>query len=198
MGEDDLREYRAKRDFRKTSEPRGGESRRDGDAPRFVIQHHEASTDHYDLRLEVGGVLKSWAVPKGPSTDPSDKRLAMPTEDHPMDYRDFEGTISAGEYGAGTVLVWDTGTYENRTRHKGAEQSMSDGLERGHVSVWLHGEKLTGGYALTRFRTGKDEAWLLVKERDDRAGGGDPVRDEPDSALTGRDMEQVAEEGDRL
>lgn len=132
-------------------------------------------------------------MPKGPSTEPSDKRLAVPTEDHPIAYGRFEGTIPAGEYGGGTVLVWDHGRYTNTTRHKGDRLSMAEGLARGHVTFELAGEKLRGGYALTRFRAGDDEAWLLVKESG--AGtGGDPVRRSPESVLSGRTMEQIAEE----
>lgn len=186
-----LATYRKKRDFRRTAEPRG-RAAQESKAPRFVIQHHAASTDHYDFRLEVDGVLKSWAVPKGPSTNPSDKRLARPTEDHPMEYEEFEGTIPENEYGGGTVLVWDRGTYENTTAHKGQHVTMADGLERGHVSVWLDGEKLHGGYALTRFRRGKDESWLLVKERDSHADAEhDLVSSRPESVRSGRGIEDV-------
>lgn len=188
-----LGRYREKRDFSRTAEPRGKDARRKRDAPVFVVQHHAARADHYDLRLEVDGVLKSWAVPKGPSTDPREKRLARPTEDHPMEYADFEGTIPAGEYGGGIVLVWDRGTYENRSEHRREPISVTDALERGHLSVWLDGEKLRGGYALTRFRTGRDESWLLVKRRDDEADARrDPVRTQPESVRTGRDLDEVA------
>src|SRR3954471_18985070 len=114
--------------------------------PAFVIQKHAATSLHYDFRLEVDGVLKSWAVPKGPSTDPRDKRLAMEVEDHPLEYRDFEGVIGEGGYGAGQVIVWDNGTYENLLE----DQSMAEALERGHARVWLHGEKVRGGYTLRR------------------------------------------------
>ena len=154
----------------------------------FVIQKHAATSLHYDFRLEVEGVLASWAVPKGPSTDPRDKRLAMEVEDHPLDYGDFEGVIGAG-YGAGAVIVWDTGTYENlRTG-----ESMAEGLERGHVSVWLHGRKLRGGYSLRRTSGGRKPKWLLVKRRDEEADARrNPVSTEPDSVLSGRSIEAVA------
>ena len=190
---DELGAYQGRRDFARTAEPSGDKTRAAGDhAPVFVVQHHAARSDHYDFRLEVDGVLKSWAVPKGPSTDPRDKRLAQPTEDHPMEYEAFEGTIPRGEYGGGTVLVWDHGTYRNLS-----EAPPAEALERGHLSVWLEGEKLRGGYALTRFRggAGEREAWLLVKERGDGADARrDPVRTEPRSVTSGRDMDEVARE----
>ncbi len=124
---DSLAKYRAKRDFRKTPEPpaRAGRTRKQ---PRFVIQQHDATAMHYDFRLEVDGVLKSWAVPKGPSTDPRDKRLAVPTEDHPMAYRSFEGVIPKGEYGGGPVIVWDEGTFRNLTERDGREVPMGEAL----------------------------------------------------------------------
>src|SRR5438132_4733421 len=148
MGRDEpLARYREKRDFRNTPEPRPRTLRRGGKRPRFVIQKHDATSLHYDFRLEVDGVLKSWAVPKGPSTDPRDKRLAMPTEDHPLEYADFEGVIPEGEYGAGPVIVWDAGTYRNLTERDGREIPMAEGLRRGHVKVWLDGRKLRGAYS---------------------------------------------------
>src|SRR5438094_8564096 len=146
-----LEKYAEKRDFTKTAEPKAGKSK-DKSSLTFVIQKHDASRLHYDFRLEVDGVLKSWAVPKGPSTDPRDKRLAVPTEDHPLSYRDFEGVIPQGEYGGGTVIVWDAGTYRPLT-----DEPFGEALRRGHAAFWLDGHKLRGGYALERFRTGKDE-----------------------------------------
>jgi len=164
MTDDPLRAYLAKRDLDVSGEPGGGEP---ADRPRFVIQRHDASSLHFDFRLEVDGVLRSWAVPKGPSTDPREKRLATPTEDHPLDYADFEGHIPAGEYGAGTVIVWDTGPYQNITEQDGELVPMADALEAGHVKVWLLGHKIEGGYALTRVRLGgDDDQWLLVKVDD--------------------------------
>lgn len=164
--------------------------------PRFVIQKHDASNLHYDFRLEAEGTLKSWAVPKGPSTDPSEQRLAVPTDDHDVDYIDFEGVIPEDDYGAGTVLVWDTGDYDNQsTDDDGNEISVPEAIDDGHVSVWLHGEKLTGGYALTRTGQGDDTRWLLVKKDDDEADARrNPTSTEPDSVLTGRSLEEDADD----
>lgn len=192
MTDERLDDYRDKRDLDSTEEPEGSDSASDGS--RFVIQKHDATRLHYDFRLEADGVLKSWAVPKGPSTDPSEKRLAVPTEDHPLDYIDFEGTIPEGEYGGGPVLVWDTGDYENQTRDdEGKLVPVSEAVDRGHVSFVLHGHKLSGGFALTR--TGADDRWLLVKKDDDSADARrNPTSTEPDSVLSGRTLEEIAEE----
>jgi DNA ligase D-like protein (predicted 3'-phosphoesterase) len=191
---DPLQTYQEKRQFSKTPEPSGGE-RQASDTPVYVIQKHAARTLHYDFRLEVEGVLKSWAVPKGPSLNPKDKRLAVPTEDHPLEYADFEGVIPEGEYGAGAVMVWDFGTYRNLTEKKGQPVSMAEAVPHGHLKVWLEGKKLRGGYALTRFKKPPDEAWLLVKADDEAA---DPTTDilkkQTDSALTGRSLEEIAQE----
>lgn len=167
--------------------------------PIFVIQKHAAKTLHYDFRLEVDGVLKSWAVPKGLSLSPEEKRLAVPTEDHPIEYAEFEGVIPEGSYGAGAVLVWDRGTYRNLTERRGERTGVAEGLRQGHISFWLDGTKIRGGYALTRFRTGKNEAWLLVKKNDDEADPGrNPVVSEPRSVISGRTIEEIeAEEGDQ-
>lgn len=187
-----LKDYQEKRDFTRTPEPAPGPGP-GSQAPIFVIQKHAARRLHYDFRLEVDGVLKSWAIPKGPSTDPRDKRLAVPTEDHPLEYAAFEGVIPEGEYGGGTVLVWDTGTYRNLTEKKGQAIPMGPGLAHGHVKVWLEGRKLRGGYALTRFKTGKDESWLLVKADDAEADPRrNPVAGEPASVLSGRTIEEVS------
>lgn len=191
---DKLNRYHEKRRFDKTSEPRGG--RRSKGGRRFVIQKHAARRLHYDFRLEIDGVLVSWAVPKGPSTDPSDKRLAVQTEDHPMDYAGFEGTIPKGEYGGGTVMVWDRGTYRNLRANKGRDsKSMEDSLAEGLIEVWLEGEKLRGGYALRRTsRDGKPQ-WLLIKKKDEMADADRaPTTTQPDSVLTGRNLEQIAEQ----
>jgi len=195
MTKDSLKTYQEKRRFGGTPEPAGG-GRGPSGQPIFVIQKHAASHLHYDFRLEAGGVLKSWAVPKGPSTDPKDKRLAVPTEDHPLEYADFEGVIPAGEYGGGTVMVWDRGSYRNLTEKQGVPAPLEAALAHGHAKVWLEGRKLRGGYALTRFKQAPDESWLLVKMDDSEADPArNPVKNEPNSALTGRSLEEIAAEG---
>ncbi len=166
------------------------------DRPIFVIQKHDASSLHYDFRLEADGVLKSWVVPKGPSTDPSEKRLALPTEDHPLDYADFEGVIPEEHYGAGTVLIWDRGSYRNLKADQNgshADQSVTQQIADGHVTVWLKGEKLKGGYALTRTDLGEEEErWLLVKMDDDEADARlNPTSTETDSVASGRSIDDI-------
>lgn len=189
MADDKLREYHRKRDFKKTPEPRGRAVRRSRQ-PRFVVQEHAARSHHYDFRLEVDGVLKSWAVPKGPSTNPKEKRLATQTEDHPLDYIDFEGSIPRGEYGAGTVIVWDMGTYRNLTDD--GKTPIEEGLKKGHIRVFLQGQKLRGTWALTRFR---DNQWLLVKTKDDSADARrNLVKSRPESVKSGRTLQEVAAE----
>ncbi|MGW5624797.1 DNA polymerase ligase N-terminal domain-containing protein [Streptomyces olivaceus] len=199
---DGLRDYHGKRDFGRTGEPAGREASAGSGECRFVVQIHDASTLHFDFRLQVGDVLKSWSVPKGPSGDPSDKRLAVPTEDHPLDYEDFEGVIPAGEYGGGTVIVWDRGTYEPLSHdRRGRPVDFAESLERGHARFRLHGEKLRGEYALTRFRGGRDggpgegAAWLLVRTAGcGRAHGSTPDPRRARSARTGRTLARVAAE----
>jgi DNA ligase D-like protein (predicted 3'-phosphoesterase) len=160
------------------------------DAPIFVIQKHAATTLHYDFRLEVDGVLKSWAVPKGPSTDPRVKRLAMAVEDHDLDHAGFEGRTGR----EGAVIVWDTGPYRSRTERDGCEVPMGRALADGHAVFELEGRKLRGRYALTRTDTEPRERWLLVKVRDEEADARrDPVSTEPESVLSGRTIEQVAD-----
>src|SRR5207302_3439091 len=161
-----LREYRRKRRFDLTPEPAGRAAPRAQAARslRYVIQKHQASHLHYDLRLEWNGVLLSWAVPKGPSLDPSVKRLAMRVEDHPLDYADFEGTIPEGEYGAGTVKIWDRGTYENLLAEEARPLTMAQAIDAGRLEFTLHGKKLRGAFALVRMNSqdrGKDN-WLLI------------------------------------
>jgi bifunctional non-homologous end joining protein LigD len=156
--------YDAKRDFKRTPEPAAKRIATKPRSLRFVIQLHDATQLHYDFRLEADGVLKSWAVPKGPSLDPADKRLAMRVEDHPLDYRNFEGVIPKGNYGAGEVIVWDRGTYRPQTDVR-PEKSIDDG----QIKFTLRGKKLQGNFALVKMhgRDGADSAWLLIKERDD-------------------------------
>jgi DNA ligase D-like protein (predicted 3'-phosphoesterase) len=190
---DPLDEYRRKRDRKKTPEPAGGRRRSTRGQPRFVIQQHDATAMHWDFRLEAGGVLKSWAVPKGPSTDPREKRLAMPTEDHPLEYAGFEGVIPKGEYGGGPVIVWDAGTYRNLSEKDGREISVEDAVKAGRVKVFLEGEKLQGGYALTRTGGEGRPRWLLVKMRDEHADARrNPVRSQPRSVISGKTIKEMA------
>jgi DNA ligase D-like protein (predicted 3'-phosphoesterase) len=159
--------------------------------PRFVIQQHDATTLHYDFRLEVDGALRSWAVPKGPSTDPREKRLAVQVEDHALEYADFEGVIGEG-YGSGAVIVWDAGRYRNLDE----ERSMAEALDAGHAKFWLEGEKLTGGWTLQRTHAGAKPQWLLIKRRDEGADARrNPQSAQPESIRSGRTIEQVAAEG---
>jgi len=175
MADDDrLKLYREKRDFSRTTEPVGGTPAA-SDVPRFVVQKHDASRLHYDFRIEVDGVLKSWAVP---------------TEDHPLEYIDFEGVIPEGEYGAGTMIVWDTGPYRNLK-----DVPIEEGLAQGRIEIELEGHKLRGGFAL--IRTGSaddpDANWLLIKMKDEHADAKrDPLEDAPASVLSGRTLEDVA------
>lgn len=193
MTQRSLEEYLSKRNFKRTPEPGRGEAKRNP-RPVFVIQEHDASTHHYDLRLEIDGVLVSWAVPKGPSTDPREKRLAIRTEDHPLDYADFEGVIPKDEYGGGTVIVWDAGVYRNLQASKDEPQDMAASLKNGHIEVWLEGEKIRGGYALlhTGF-DGDEKNWLVVKMDDDEADARrKPTNTERKSVLSGRTIKDVA------
>jgi bifunctional non-homologous end joining protein LigD len=193
---DGLVRYRAMRDFKKTAEPRGGRPTPSGNS--FVVQKHAARRLHYDFRLELDGTLKSWAVTRGPSFDPADKRLAVHVEDHPIDYAGFEGVIPSGEYGGGTVMVWDRGTWEPL-------EDPRAGYKSGKLKFTLHGEKLKGGWALVRMggraREERRDNWLLIKERDDEArpGRGDATLEREDkSVTTGRSMEQIAASADRV
>ena len=190
-----LGEYRQKRDFTRTAEPRGGR-RKAARKLQYVIQKHAASRLHYDLRLELDGVMKSWAVPKGPSLDPSVKRLAMEVEDHPIEYNAFEGTIPKGEYGGGTVMVWDRGTYTYGGADDGDPvEALRRGYEKGDFKVELHGKRLQGSWVLVRTRRGdpKHPQWLLIKHRDDAAAPGSEVVEEYlTSAATGRTMDEIA------
>ena len=199
MSEDRLETYREKRDFGRSAEPEGREAPADGiDGRRFVVQEHEARRHHYDVRFEVDGVMASWAVPKGPSYDPKVRRLAVQVEDHPLDYRTFEGTIPKGEYGGGAVIVWDQGSYRNDSVERGKPIGVRRAIEKGHLTVWLEGEKLRGGWSLIRTGssggTAKEgRSWLMIKRSDDEA---DPDRDveadSPASVTSGRRIDEVA------
>lgn len=166
-----LSNYNKKRNFDATAEPKG-KLAKSGKQLKFVIQRHAASRLHYDFRLEMEGVLKSWAVPKGPSLNPADKRLAMMVEDHPYDYRTFEGTIPEGNYGAGEVEIWDEGTYEalQKESKKSDETLLLKELKQGSIKFILHGKKLKGEFALVKMKTeDAGNAWLLIKHKDDHA-----------------------------
>jgi bifunctional non-homologous end joining protein LigD len=167
-----LTTYNTKRDFKQTSEPAGKKVKQVDKQLSFVIQRHKASHLHYDFRLEMDGVLKSWAVPKGPSLNPKDKRLAMMVEDHPYDYKDFAGVIPEGNYGAGIVEIWDSGTYtslEEKEDTKADEKILKAGLEAGNLKVVLYGKKLKGEFALVRLKGEDSKSWLLIKHRDSYA-----------------------------
>jgi bifunctional non-homologous end joining protein LigD len=186
-----LKEYKSKRKFGKTPEPQPG-GRRKGDHLIFVVHKHAARALHYDLRLEMEGVLKSWAVPKGPSLDPSVKRLAVLVEDHPFDYKDFEGVIPEGNYGAGSVIIWDRGIYHHPSTEdrEGSEKLLLDGLRKGNMKFVLEGQKLHGEFALVK--TGKDEkSWLLLKKKDRYAIKGD-ILGESHSVMSNKTLEDVS------
>jgi bifunctional non-homologous end joining protein LigD len=199
-----LAEYRRKRDFSRTAEPKGasGGSRTVSPQKRaFVIQKHAASHLHYDLRLEHDGVMKSWAVPKGPSLDPSVKRLAMEVEDHPIEYNTFEGTIPQGEYGGGTVMLWDRGTYTYGGSNPDPEEGLRQGFQKGDFKFVLNGKRLKGSWALVRMRRGDrgKPQWLLIKHRDEYAvPGSDVAAENLTSVATGRTMEEIAEGKSRV
>lgn len=196
-----LNEYSKKRDFKKTPEPRPAARRSASGGLRFVIQKHAARRLHYDFRLEAGGVLLSWAVPKGPSLDPSDKRLAVRTEDHPFDYKDFEGIIPRGQYGAGEVIIWDEGTYipedgDGRPK-KELEKLVTDGIEKGKLSFKLEGKKLKGSWALVRLKTKKsDDDWLLLKHDDEYAATLRAVTELDHSVVSDRSIESLSSDPD--
>jgi len=189
-----LDEYRKKRKFEISPEPAG--SSRASSAPKgplaYVIQKHRATQLHYDFRLEFGGVLLSWAVPKGPSPDPSVKRLAMQVEDHPLEYANFEGVIPGGEYGGGTVMVWDTGEWEPEV------EDVAAALQKGDLKFTLRGKKLHGSWVLVRtrgFGSKADKSWLLIKHRDKFVSTKDIEEEEPRSVLSGRLLADIAREG---
>ena len=190
-----MKTYNEKRDFSKTGEPKDGSFKNKDDNPIFVIQKHDATNLHYDFRLEIDNTLKSWSVPKGPSTSPSVKRMAIPTEDHPLAYADFEGTIPEGEYGGGTVMIWDRGTIESvKKDEEGNIISLEESYKMGSVEVELKGKKLKGGYTIVRMKGGKMRGnWLLMKQDDKYANARkNPVETETKSAVTGRLLEEIA------
>ncbi|PAW92780.1 DNA ligase D [Mucilaginibacter sp. MD40] len=194
-----LKKYAEKRDFNKTAEPQAGKSK-DKNKLMFVVQKHDASHLHYDFRLEMDSVLKSWAVPKGPSLDPKNKRLAMMVEDHPFDYRNFEGIIPQGEYGGGTVIVWDQGTYEPIEEIKGKkaqEKHLLKQLKTGSLKVKLHGEKLEGEFALVKTHGMGENGWLLIKHKDEFASGKD-ITKEDKSVLSGKTIAAMEKTGDKV
>jgi bifunctional non-homologous end joining protein LigD len=187
-----LAEYRRKRDFGRTAEPRGSK-KRTGPKLAYVIQKHAASRLHFDLRLELDGVMKSWAVPKGPSLDPAVKRLAMQVEDHPIEYNQFEGTIPEGEYGGGTVMLWDQGSYRNEGDDPDPVEALRRGHSEGDLKFVLQGKRLRGSWVLVRMRRPGRPQWLLIKHRDEFADpDADVVAEQQTSAATGRTMEEIA------
>lgn len=191
---DPLRRYREMRDLDAAPGPGGDGTGEVGDAPIFVVQEHDASSHHFDVRLEADGVLISWAVPKGPSTDPSDKRLAVHVEDHALDYADFEGVIPEEQYGTGPVIVWDIGPYRNLTTDDDGEiKPIRDAVADGHLKVWLEGSKIRGGYTFQHARVGgDDDNWLLIKLDDDGADARrNPTSTEPQSAISGRTIDDL-------
>jgi bifunctional non-homologous end joining protein LigD len=189
---DRLSTYKAKRDFRRTAEPEGDTGSGAGERLRFVIQKHDATRLHYDLRLELDGVFKSWAVTRGPSLNPHDKRLAVEVEDHPLDYGDFEGTIPQGEYGSGTVQLWDRGYWSPEG------MTAEEGLSSGDLKFTLNGKRLHGSWVLVRMKRdrsgGKRVNWLLIKHRDRfaREQDGDALISEDRSIASGRSMAEIA------
>lgn len=188
-----LRTYRKKRDFTATPEPTGIKSKSHG-GPVFVIQKHAAKRLHYDLRLEVEGVLKSWSVPRGPSSDPAERRLAVQVEDHPLDYQDFEGVIPKGQYGAGQVILWDRGVYRNLTGDPNHPTPMSQALAEGKVEVFFEGEKIKGGYVLIQMQGARMDKsnWLLSKLKDEYVGSlSDDLEGQGASVLTGRTIQDL-------
>lgn len=189
----DIDTYNKKRDFSKTQEPKGNSK---GDAHRgqiFVIQKHQATNLHYDFRLEIDGVLKSWSVPKGPSTDPAVKRMGIPTEDHPMTYAKFEGNIPKDQYGGGTVMIWDKGTYEDVSKDS---ESLGKAYKNGVLEIHLHGKKIKGAYSFVRMNSGSQKGnWLLIKKDDQDADARrNPINTQNKSVVSDRTIKEIAKE----
>lgn len=189
----DLNKYNQKRDFDSTTEPKG-EIEKSKNELVFVVQKHAASHLHYDFRLEMNGLLKSWAIPKGPSMNPEEKRLAIMVEDHPYAYKDFEGLIPEGNYGAGTVIVWDNGTYTlaDQQNNGEIESQIKDDLQKGHLSFILNGKKLKGEFALVKLKIKQKNAWILIKKKDQYANDADILKNNKSviSNLTLEEMEK--------
>lgn len=185
-----LTEYKRKRKFDSTPEPAGVGKKSKHKQLEFVVQKHDASRLHYDFRLEMAGSLKSWAVPKGPSLNPGDKRLAMMVEDHPFEYRKFEGVIPKGNYGAGNVIIWDRGSYRPRKDSNEPEKELLAELAKGHLTFILDGEKLKGEFALVKNERAGDNAWLLIKKNDNQASKTDVTRQDK-SVVSGKVVEEV-------
>ena len=188
----DLSRYNLKRDFNSTPEPKS-EVEKSKKELIFVVQKHAASQLHYDFRLEMNGVLKSWAIPKGPSMNSEEKRLAIMVEDHPYAYKDFEGTIPEGNYGAGNVIVWDNGTYSlaDSGNTKSIEEYFKSGLQKGHLSFILDGKKLKGEFALVKLKIKQKDAWLLIKKDDEYASESDVLL-KNESVISGLTLEAMA------
>lgn len=191
---ENLAEYKQKRDFKLTAEPTGDEKIDGRKKNQFVIQMHDAQNLHFDFRLQIGEVLASWAVPKGPSTDPDVKRLAIRTEDHPLGYGNFEGVIPEDQYGGGTVLIWDRGDFKNlRLEKKVDGADLEKSLAEGMIEVWLKGQKLQGGYVLIRTSEGNQEKWLIKKMEDEEADARrNPVSTEKHSVVSGMSLDEIA------
>lgn len=190
-----LKDYRKKRNFNSTPEPleRKKDNRRHKNL--FVIQKHKATQLHYDFRIEIDHVLVSWAVPKGPSTDPEEKNLAIRTEDHPLEYANFEGIIPEDQYGGGTVIVWDKGNYENQ-----ADVNMFEALREGKIKIWLKGKKIQGGYHLIRIKKTKknQEQWLLMKSKDNEADARrNPTTTQPESVISNKTIEKIEKNNEK-
>jgi bifunctional non-homologous end joining protein LigD len=188
MPKTSLEQYNKKRDFTRTPEPRGIRAQDKHQAPLFVVQQHHARSEHYDFRIEYNGVLKSWAIPKGPSLNPQEKRLALMTEDHPLSYAHFEGIIPEGNYGAGPVIVWDLGIYYNLR----APEDIDTCIAQGELILWLEGKKLQGGFALIRTKLYIKNSWLCIKMRDKYACDTCAItKERPESVKSGKTIDEL-------
>lgn len=189
----DIDTYNNKRDFTKIKEPKASKADNSQNGQRFVIQKHQATNLHFDFRLEVEGVLKSWSIPKGPSTDPKEKRMAIPTEDHPLAYAEFEGTIPKDQYGGGTVMVWDKGTYRDLSDDN---NSLATAYKNGVMEIVLNGKKIQGGYSLVKMNSGSQKGnWLMIKKDDMHADGRrNPVSTQNKSVVSGRTLKEIEKE----